>query len=215
MITCSIDWTAVGAIAGGLGAIATAWMAYQAHKSNQKAKEAILENKKSAFFDMIVAMYSNNRKSIEQMTIINEDCTTIPKPVGLDCLEYIYNTLFKTRLTTKIDRSKLPSEQKTESIVPEEKAAKETFKKIVHSRYPNIGTYMSSFVAIVAMIDDEEILDNKFKDKCVAYIKTQTTVGEKIWLFYYALFGFDKRGVLSKYRILTDVPDDRLVTLKQ
>ena len=201
MTTTCITWTAVGAVAAGLGAIATAWMACQTHKSNKNAKEAILENKKSAFFNMVVSMYSNSRKTIEQMSIINEDCTTTPKPIGLDCLVYVY------------DRSKKPSEQKEESIVPEKKAVKETFEKIIHNRYPNIGTYLSSVVALVGMIDDEKTIDNKFKDKCIAYIKSQTTAGEKLWLYYYAIFDFDKRGMLNKYNILADIPTDRLITM--
>jgi len=214
MTTACITWTAVGAVAAGLGAIATAWMACQTHKSNKNAKEAILENKKGAFFDMVVSMYSNCRKTIEQMSIINEDCTTTSKPIGLDCLVYVYDKLFKTRLTTKIDRSKKPSEQKEESIVPEKKAVRETFEKIIHNRYPNIGTYLSSVVAIVGMIDDEKTFDNKFKDKCISYIKSQTTAGEKLWLYYYSLFDFDKSRLLNKYNILTGVPEDRLITMQ-
>lgn len=213
MTTACITWTAVGAVATGLGAIATAWMACQTHKSNKNAKEAILENKKGAFFDMVVSMYSNSRKTIEQMSIINKDCTTTSKPIGLDCLVYIYDKLFKTRLTTKIDRSQPPSKQKTESIIPEKKATEEAFAKIVHNRYPNIGTYLSSVVEIISLIDEEKTADNKFKDKCIAYIKSQTTAGEKLWLYYYALFGFDKCGMLNKYNILTDIPTDRLITM--
>ena len=207
-------WITFGSIATGVGALATACMACQTHISNQKAKDAILENKKGAFFDMVVAMYSNSRKMIEQMSIINEDCTTTPKPIGLDCLVYIYDKLFKTRLTTKIDRSQPPSKQKTESIIPEKKAVKETFEKIIHNRYPNIGTYLSSVVTIVGMIDDEKTFDNKFKDKCIAYIKSQTTAGEKRWLYYYSLFDFDKSRLLNKYNILTGVPEDRLITMQ-
>lgn len=206
-------WITFGSIATGVGALATACMACQTHVSNKKAKDAILENKKGAFFDMVVAMYSNSRKMIEQMSIINEDCTTTSKPIGLECLVYIYDKLFKTRLTTKIDRSQPLSKQKTESIIPEKKAAEEVFTIIIHNRYPNIGTYLSSVVEIIAMIDEEKTADNIFKDKCIAYIKSQTTAGEKLWLYYYALFGFDKCGMLNKYNILTDIPTDRLITM--
>ena len=206
-------WITFGSIATGVGALATACMACQTHISNQKAKDAILENKKGAFFDMVVSMYSNSRKMIEQMSIINEDCTTIPKPIGLDCLRYLYDIHFKTRLTIKIDRSQPPTKQKSESIIPEKNAVEEAFVKIVHNRYPNIGTYLSSVVEIIALIDEEKTADNKFKDKCIAYIKSQTTAGEKLWLYYYALFGFDKCGMLNKYNILTDIPTDRLITM--
>lgn len=213
MTILNVNWTAVGAIAAGIGAIATAWMAFQTRKSNRNAKEAIDENKKNSFFDMIVAMYSNTRKIIEHMTIIAEDCTLAHKPYGLECLTYIYDKLFKTRLTTKIDRSQPPSKQKTESIIPEKKATEEAFAKIVHNRYPNIGTYLSSVVEIISLIDEEKTADNKFKDKCIAYIRSQTTAGEKLWLYYYALFGFDKGGMLNKYNILADIPTDRLITM--
>lgn len=206
-------WITFGSIATGVGTLATACMACQTHISNQKAKDAILENKKGAFFDMVVAMYSNSRKMIEQMSIINEDCTTIPKPIGLDCLRYIYDMLFKTRLTIKIDRSQPPTKQKSESIIPEKNAVEEAFSKIVHNRYPNIGSYLSSVVEIIALIDEEKTADNKFKDKCIAYIKSQTTAGEKLWLYYYALFGFDKGGMLNRYNILADIPTDRLITM--
>ena len=209
-----IDWVVVGAVATGIGTIATAWMAYQTHKSNKNAKEAILENKKVAFFDMVVAMYSNSRKMIEQMSVINEDCTTMPKPIGLDCLVYIYDNLFKTRLTIEIDRNQPLTEQKTKIIVPEENAVKETFVKIVHNRYPNIGTFLSSVVRIIEMIDDEKTLDNKIKNMSIAYIKSQTTVGEKLWLYYYTLFDHEKRGVLDKYNILAGLLEDKLIKMK-
>lgn len=213
MTILNVNWTAVGAIAAGIGAIATAWMAFQTRKSNRNAKEAIDENKKNSFFDMIVAMYSNTRKIIEHMTIIAEDCTLPHKPYGLECLTYIYDNLYKSVLTTRIDRSSLILEPDEGKIVPEKTSVKETFERIINFRYPNLGNYLSSVVEIIAMIDEDKTADNKFKDKCIAYIKSQTTAGEKLWLYYYALFGFDKCRMLNKYNILTDIPTDRLITM--
>ena len=210
----SVFWVIFGAIATGIGALATAWMACQTCKSNRNAKESILDGKKGAFFDMIAAMYSNSRKIIEQMSINYEDCTTSPKPFGLDCLMYIYDNLFKNRLTIKINRNLPLSEQKEETIMPEKEAVKQTFEKIVYDRYPNIGTYLSSVISIIGMIDEEKAIDFDYKYKCIAYIKSQMTLYERLWLYYYSLFGNEKGGLLNKYNIISNISNDRLIPMK-
>ena len=207
-------WTIIGIIATGVGAVATAWMAFQTCKSNRNAKESILDSKKSAFFDMIAAMNSNSRQIIEQMPINCEDCTTSPKPFGLECLKYIYDNLFKNNLTLEINRNLPLSEQKEEIVVPEKGVVKQTFENIISERYPNVGTYLSSFVGILEMIDEEKTFDDKFKHKCLAYIKSQMTLYERLWLYYYSLFDYDKHGLLNKYSILADIPNDKLIVMQ-
>jgi len=207
-------WSIIGIVATGVSAIATACMAFQTRKSNRNAKESILENKKGVFFDMISTMYSNSRKIIEQLSINCEDCTTSSKPSGIECLKYIYDKLFKVILTTKIDRNLPLSEQIEETVVPETKDVKKTFEKLVLDRYPNSGTYLSSVVGIVGIIDEEKTFDDKFKHKCIAYLKSQMTLYEKLWLYYYSLFGYDKNGLLNKYNILADIPNDKLIAMQ-
>lgn len=207
-------WSIFGIIATGIGALATAWMACQTLKSNRNAKESILEGKKSAFFDMIAAMYSNSRKIIEQMPVNCDDCTMSPKPFGLECLKYVYDNLFKNRLTTYINRNLPLSEQNEELVIPEKEAVKQAFEKIVFDRYPNIGTYLSSVVDIMGMIDEEKILDDEYKHKCIAYIKSQMTIDERLWLYYYSLYKYDKSGMLNRYSILADIPNERLIVMQ-
>ena len=207
-------WSIFGAVATGIGAIATAWMACQTRKSNRNAEESILDGKKGAFFDMIATMYSNSRQIIEQMPINCEDCTTLPKPFGLECLKYIYDNLFKNRLTIEINRNLPQSEQKEESVVPEKKVVKQTFENMVYDRYPNIGTYLSSVVGIVRMIDEEKAFDDGYRHKCISYIKSQMTLYERLWLYYYSLFEYDKCGLLNKYNICDNISNDRLITMQ-
>lgn len=214
MTTTCITWTAIGAVAAGLGAIATAWMACQTHKSNKNAKEAILENKKGAFFDMVVSMYSNSRKTIEQMSLINEDCTLPQKPFGLECLDYLYEKRFKTELTITRDSSLPLSEQKDIYIIPARSAVEEKYTHIIYERYPNIGTYLTSVVAITRMVDEEKTIDNDFKDKCVAYMKTMMTTHEKLWLYYFSMLGYDTRGLLNRYKFFDNIPSTKLIVMQ-
>lgn len=207
-------WSIVGSISTGIGALATAWMAWQTKKSNKNATEAISDGKKEAFFDMVVASYSNSRKVIEQMSIIGEDCTTTPKPFGLECLGYLYDKRFKAELTITRDRSLPLSKQKEVTVIPTINEIGEKYKHIVHERYPNIGIYLSSVVTIIGMIDAEKIPDKEFKDKCVTYIKSMMTTYERLWLYYYNLLGYDKEGLLNKYNVLNNIPQNRLIALQ-
>jgi len=210
---CVIDWGVIAVIVAGVGSLATAWMAIQTFRSNRNAKDAILKNKQDSFINNIIVLYSNCRKIIEQMPIISEDCTTLPKPFGLGCLKYIYENLFKTRLTVRIDRSLPLSKQKEEKNVPEKKLVKETFENIVFDRYPDIGMYLSSLVSVIAIIDDEKTFDDIFKRRCIAYIKTQMSIPEMLWVYYFSMFGYDKDNFLNKYEVCSNIPKYSLIEM--
>ena len=80
------------------------------------------------------------------------------------------------------------------------------FHEIVNNQCPNIGTYLSSVVSILALIDGNKTLDEENKKQCASYIKAQTSKYEKIWLYYYYVLKKNDTDLLWKYHILDGVP---------
>ena len=107
--------------------------------------------------------------------------------LGLECFKSAYNTFFRTKLTKHIDKSKPLTEQVKENVVPTISDVEIKFNEIVNITSPNIGTYLSSFVSILVLIDWKKSLGKENKKHCISYIKAQTTKYEKVWLHYYCI----------------------------
>lgn len=170
---------------------------------------AIRQTKRDSFMHLVLTMYTECRKVIDYARI--EDC--VKNPVGLDCFKVAYNDIFRADLTILIDRNKDLSEQVEEEVVPKKLDVEQKFQDIVNNRCPIIGTYLSSVVSILALIDDNKLLDKENKIQCASYIKAQTTLYEKLWLHYYGVLRKENADLLYKYHIIDDASESKLFAI--
>ena len=171
----------------------------------------IRQTKRDSLIHLILTMYTECRKVIDGTRI--EGWARNPEPVGLDCFKSAYDTLFRSNLTKYIDKSKELTEQVEEDVVPTRNEVEKSFDNIVNDNCPNIGTYLSSVVSILALIDGNRSLCKKDKKRCVSYIKAQTTKYEKLWLYYYYLLKKKDAELLINYLIIEDVSKCDIFTI--
>ncbi len=98
-------------------------------------------------------------------------------------------------------------------MIPTKQLVEQKFQEIVYGRYPNIGTYLSSVVSILALIDCNKILDKEKKVQCTSYIRAQITKYEKLWLYYYYELKKENSGLLYKYHLIDDVSENEIFTI--
>lgn len=160
---------------------------------------SIRQTKRDSVIHLILTMYTECRKVIDSSRI--EDCSK--NPVGLDCFKVAYIEIFRAELTKCKDSSSLLVPDK--DVIPTAQQVEQKFQKIVNNTCPNIGTYLSSVVSILALIDGNKSLDEESKKQCASYIKAQTTKYEKIWLYYYYLLKKKDSELLFEYLNIEDV----------
>lgn len=163
---------------------------------------SIRQTKSDSLIHLILTMYTECRKVVDSARI--EDCGKNPNPVGIDCFKIAYNEIFRAELTKCKDSSSLLVTEK--DVIPTAQQVEQKFHEIVNNQCPNIGTYLSSVVSILALIDGNKTLDEENKKQCASYIKAQTTKYEKIWLYYYYVLKKNDTDLLWKYHILDGVP---------
>ena len=146
---------------------------------------ATRQTKRDSFINLVLTMYTECRKVIDSTRIEGWERNTAP--IGLECFKSAYDTLFHAKLTKHIDKSKSLTEQVEENVVPTISDVEQQFNEIVNITSPNIGTYLSSFVSILVLIDWKKSLGKENKKHCISYIKAQTTKYEKVWLHHYCI----------------------------
>lgn len=160
---------------------------------------AILQTKRDSFTHLVLTMYTECRKIIDSAKVKDS-----PKnPTGLECFKITYEEVFRAELTKLSKKDTLMSPQK--DVVPTINEVKNKFVEITNDKCPNIGTYLSSIVSILTMIDGNKTLGKKNKKRCASYIKSQTTKYEKIWLYYYHYLNKKETKLLDKYHIIDGI----------
>ena len=159
---------------------------------------AIKQTKRDSFIHLVLTMYAECRKIID--TAWMDGCTT--NTVGLECFKVAYERAFRACLSKNIDKSKPLTEQVEEDVIPSKQQVEQKFQEIVNDICPNIGTYITSVISILSMIDNNKLLDKESKIQCTSYIKAQTTQYEKLWLYYYNELKKENADLLRKYHII-------------
>lgn len=174
-----------------------------------QTKIAIKQNKRDSFVHLVLTMYTECRKVIDTAWMDGSTTNT----VGLECFKVAYDRAFRASLSKYIDKTKPLSEQVEKDVIPTKQQVEQKFQEIVSDRCPNIGTYISSVISILSMIDRNKMLDEESKIHCASYIKAQTTQYEKLWLYYYNELKKENANLLRKYHIIDGVGESSIFTI--
>lgn len=176
-----------------------------------QTKIAIRQNKRDSFVHLVLTMYTECRKIIDTASM--DGCTT--NIVGLECFKVAYERAFRAGLSKYIDKSKPLTEQVEEDVIPTKQQVEQKYQEIVNDRCPNIGTYISSVISILSLIDNNKMVNKESKIQCASYIKAQTTQYEKLWLYYYNELKKENASLLRKYHIINDTPKSKTFAIAE
>lgn len=201
MFILCINWVAVGSFA-------TAFMSFLTVVSLLQTRKSLRDNRKRAFIDHLYPAV--NACFETRSNIIIDNYTYSPKPDGVKALEFAYETLFKSALTKTIDKSLKLTEQIENDVVPTMDMVKRKIEEIM-SDVKNLRTYINTILFLFDLIESEEYLLKRDKQKCINQICGLLTDYELLWVYYYCMAngGDNASNYLSK--IANKLPQDKMI----